>query len=343
MSNDQLELGGRERGGIARAAVLSDERKSEIAQIGALARWGAQATHRGNFKEEFGIDVDCYVLNDPNKTAVISQRGMGAALGLGVSGSRLPMFVKSKRMTPYVGRELREKLENPLVFQAPSAGGNSPPPSRVNGYDVTILVDICKAVITAESDGKTINPAVVKQAQIILSASAKAGIQGLVYALAGYDRTREEVIEAFKLYVQEEAKKYEPEFPNELYAQWHRLYEIPIPVRGKPLLFASLTVRHIYYPLAQSSGKIYTLLKALKARDGDRKKKLFLFLSEIGTRALRIHLGRVLEMAESSAEQAEYERKVEHRFGEQRELNFVVPIPSSASQPPSEQSESGVS
>lgn len=154
---------------------------------------------------------------------------MGAALGMGVSGSRLPMFVKSKRMAPYVGQELREKLENPLVFQAPSAGGNSPPPSKVNGYDVTILIDICKAVVAAESDGRRVNPAVVKQAHIILSASAKAGIRDLVYALAGYDSTREEVIEAFKFYVREEAREYEKEFPDQLYAEWYRLYQLPKP------------------------------------------------------------------------------------------------------------------
>ena len=127
MNDDQNESKGRQKGGLARAAALSNERKKEIAQTAALARWGAQAIHKGNFKEEFGIDVDCYVLNDPTKTAVISQRGMGAALGLGVGGSRLPMFVNSKRMSSYVGHELRKKLENPLVFQAPSAGGNSPP------------------------------------------------------------------------------------------------------------------------------------------------------------------------------------------------------------------------
>jgi hypothetical protein len=181
----------RARGGQARAAALPAARRKEIAKNAAVARWGAQATHTGNFKEEFGIDVDCYVLNDATKTAVISQRGMGAALGMGIAGSRLPMFVNSKRMAPYVGRELREKLENPLVFQSHSAGGNSPPPTKVNGYDVTILIDICKAVSAAESDGKPVNPAVIKQAHIILSASAKAGIQGLVYALAGYDRTKE--------------------------------------------------------------------------------------------------------------------------------------------------------
>src|SRR5712692_8909981 len=103
---DQKEPSGRQKGGLARAAALTEERKREIAKTAALARWGARATHRGNFKEEFGIDVDCYVLDDSAKTAVISQRGMGAALGLGVGGSRLPMFVKSKRMASYVGQEL---------------------------------------------------------------------------------------------------------------------------------------------------------------------------------------------------------------------------------------------
>jgi hypothetical protein len=115
---------------------------------------------------------------------------------------------------------------------------------------------------------------------------------------SGYNPSTEEVIAAFKLYIQEEARKYEPEFPSELYAQWHRLYNIPVPVRGKPWHFKYLTVRHIYHPLAQSSGKLYALLKALKAKDGDRAKKLFQFLNEIGARALRMHLGRVLEMAE---------------------------------------------
>jgi hypothetical protein len=95
-------------------------------------------------------------------------------------------------------------------------------------------------------------------------------------------------------------------FPAELYAEWYRLYDIPELERGKPWHFKYLTVNHIYYPLAQSSGKIFALLKAHKAKGGDRAKKLFQFLNEIGARALGRHLGRVLEMAESSADKWEY-------------------------------------
>ena len=90
----------------------------------------------------------------------------------------------------------------------------------------------------------------------------------LVYALAGYNPTAQEVISAFRLYVQEEARKYEPTLPSELYKEWHRLYSIPIPDRGRPLHFKYLTVNHVYYPLAQSSGKILALLRANKAHGG---------------------------------------------------------------------------
>src|ERR1700731_968506 len=35
-------------------------------------------------------------------------------------------------------------------------------------------------------------------------------------------------------------RKSEPEFPNELYLQWYRLYDIPVPERGKPWQFKYL-------------------------------------------------------------------------------------------------------
>jgi hypothetical protein len=320
MTGNQDEPSGRRKGGIARAAALSSERKKEIAQAAAQRRWGAQATHKGSFKEQFGIDVECYVLNDLGKTAVISQRGMGAALGLGNSGSRLPMFVSSNRMAPYVGQELGEKLRNPLVFQAPTAGGNSPPPSKINGYDVTILIDICKAVLAAEADRTPVNPAVAKQAHIILSASAKAGIKGLVYALAGYDPTREQVIEAFKYYVREEAREYEKEFPDQLYEEWYRLYKLPKPVKNKPWKFKHLTVDQVYRPLARSSGKVYELTQARRAGAGEPWKRLHQFLSEVGVKTLRTHLGQLLGIARISRTSQEYEGHVNELFGEQRDL-----------------------
>lgn len=318
------EITGRAKGGIARAEALSPDERRDIAKKAAAARWGYKATHKGTFTEDFGIDVDCYVLDDDQKTAVISQRGMGAALGLGESGSRLPNFVKGEKVAPYIGRELSEKLENPLVFQWAPAGANQPPPSVVHGYDVTILIDVCKAIIKADEEGKLLSRQahIAKQAHIIVNASAKSGIKHLVYALSGYDATREEIIRAFKLFVQEEARDYEREFPNQLYREWYRLYELPEPERNKPWKFKHLTLNHVYWPLAKSNGKILALTKVQRAASGERHRKLHQFLSEVGVKALRQHLGRLLGIAEMSEDKAQYEKSVRRIFGEQQEWDF---------------------
>src|SRR5208337_760457 len=249
---------GAAKGGDARASKLSAERRSEIARYAIKARWEKagkialpQATHKGNFQKDFGIDVDCYVLNDEAKSAFISQRGMGAALGFSSQGGgRFPTFLNGKTIAPYLGLDLREKLANPVIFQGPMAVSGSPSINRLHGFDVTLLIDVCKAIVSADADGKLLSSQkhIAKQAHVILNASAKAGIKGLVYALAGYDATKEEVIAAFKLYVREEAREYEKEFPDQLYEEWYRLYSIQRPVRNKPWKFKHLTVDQVYRP-----------------------------------------------------------------------------------------------
>lgn len=338
-----LSLLGASKGGAARAKSLSPEERSEIARRAVETRWRnagklrespiqmdhgeLQATHKGNFKKDFGIDVDCYVLNDKAKTAVISQRGMGAALKLGEGGRSLPRFVSGKTASEALGGELLEKIANPLVFQGAPPVGNMPAPGPTYGYDVTILIDVCKAIVTAEAEGRLLKSQanIAKQAHVILSASAKAGIKGLVYALAGYDATREEFVAAFKFYVREEARDYEPEFPDQLYEEWYRLYQLPRPEHNKPWKFMHLTLDQVYRPLAKSSGKILKLTQEQRESSLARYKKLHQFLSEIGVKALRNQLGQLLGIARISKTQEEYERHFHTLFGEQLDLFWENP------------------
>src|SRR6185312_9500765 len=94
-------------GGAKRAEILPPERRAEIAQRAAEARWGklSKATHKGNFEKEFGIDVECYVLDDANKTAVISQTGMAKALGLPSRASAFSKFLSTRAMADTVDTE----------------------------------------------------------------------------------------------------------------------------------------------------------------------------------------------------------------------------------------------
>lgn len=140
-----------------------------------------------------------YVLDDAQKTAVISQSGMARALGLSSRGNAFPRFLSSKGMSVALGADVKEKIEKPIKFQW-DGGGAAPPQLNINGYDATILIDVCKAIAHASKGDLTQNQeGVAKQAAIIMAASAKQGIRGLVYALAGYSHSTEEVIAAFSL------------------------------------------------------------------------------------------------------------------------------------------------
>ena len=329
MKQDNKKVTGRAIGAKARSEKLTPEQRSEIARKAALAKHKKplEAIRKGNFKDDFGFDVECYVLNDEKRTAVMGQRGMASALGIkSTSGTALISFIKSRAISQTsMGADILEKASNPLIFKGLSMGANMPPPRQVHGYDVVLLIDICRAVIEAKSSGylNENHNEIVIQSNIILSASAKSGIQELVYKLSGFDSTKEHFIQAFKQFVSDEAKKYEKEFPIELYDEWARIYSIKIPDRGWPWDFKHLTAKHIYHPLAKSDGKLLALLRETKINNGDRKKKLFQFLNEVGTRALRMQLGRVLEMAESSKTKSEYENKIVERFGGQPEFDFV--------------------
>jgi hypothetical protein len=302
-------------GALARAKALSPERKHEIAAKAAAVRWGKlpKATHHGNFKEHFGFDVDCYVLDDDKKTAVISQRGMAAALGLVERGNAFIRFANGKAIARHGGAEISDKVAKPLVFTWGTSGAG------IHGYDVTLLIDVCKAITKAADAGDLASPRyqnLIKQAHVIINASAKAGITGLVYALAGYDATREETIAAFKFFVREEAREYEKEFPDQLYAEWYRLYELPKPERNKPWKFKHLTLNHVYRPLARSNGKVLELTQAMRANSGKRWQKLHQFLSEIGVKALRNHNGQLLGIARIAKTRSEYEGYVRRLFGD---------------------------
>lgn len=195
----------------------------------------------------------------------------------------------------------------------------------VHGYDVTLLIDLSKAILAASADGLLGSryDNIVKQAQIIITASAKSGIKGLVYALTGYDATKEEIIESFKRFVAEEAREYEREFPEQLYQEWYRIYELPEAERNRrPWKFRHLTVEQVYRPLAKSDGLLLQLLRALKAKGKDRYRKLHQFLSEIGVKALRTHLGQLLGIAQLSDTRSDYERNVEKVFGAQIPLEL---------------------
>jgi hypothetical protein len=91
----------------------------------------------------------------------------------------------------------------------------------------------------------------------------------------------------------------------------------------KPWKFNHLTVNHVYAPLANSHGHILELTRAQRANSGqERRKRLHQFLSDIGVKALRQHLGQLLGIAQVSRDQNEYEGHVRRIFSLQYEMDL---------------------
>ncbi len=316
MSDKEKATSGKAKGGISRSESLTSEQRKIIAKKAARARWKdkpLKATHMGNFKDEFGIDAECYVLSDEAKTAVVTKSGLAQLLSIGTFARDVDKLLSAGYMKEFGGPNLMLKIENPFNFQF---SGQSKNINNAHGFDIDVIVDIGKALIEAKNAGVLPQSRIsaADAAQKLINASAKAGIKGLVYALAGYRPEVQEVIDAFKAFVREEARQYEREFPDELYEEWYRLYGLNRPEKGRPIRFGQLTNMQIYVPLAKSKGKILDQIRASRDENGKQSDKLHLFLSEIGVKALRQHIGKLLGVAAMSENKEEYEKGIEKVF-----------------------------
>lgn len=304
--DSKKEIKGKAKGGIARSKALTSSQRSSQARVGAIARWGYKATHMGNFKDLFGIDAECYILNDDDKTPVVTKTGLAELLGLGNHARDVDQVLSTKYMSDFRDLELLEKMKNPFKFQFTS---KSKTVHQAHGYNISVIVDIGKALIEARDAGAL--PAsrfsAANSAQKLINASAKSGITGVAYALAGYRPEVQEVIDAFKAFVREEARQYEKEFPDELYEAWYKIYQLNKPERGRPFLFSKLTNEQIYVPLARSNGKILDLAKKNKDENGKKGDKIHQFLAEVGVKALKQQIGKVLAVSELFGDKESYE------------------------------------
>ena len=228
------------KGGDARAASLSPERRSEIARKSANARWAASASIP---IAEFGsenkplkvgdIELDCFVLN--NSQRVISQRGMFRGLAITRGGPRddmradddgaeLPRFATQKWLYSHLSSDLDVALRNPILFSAPGF-------HRVLGYPATILPDICDAILSARAAGDTTDrqKVIVDRAESLMRAFARVGIIALVDEATGYQayRARDELQKILAAYISPELLPWAKRFPDVFYEQLHRVWGWP--------------------------------------------------------------------------------------------------------------------
>src|SRR5262249_46604145 len=113
-------------------------------------------------------------------------------IGLGgkavTHGSKLRAFLSHKEIKPFVPKELAMAMKEPVRFIRPGRGGKA-----AIAFEATLLIDLCDTIIEAYNEGALPKSSyfLVRQAQIITSSFAKAGIIAAVDEVTGYQAVRE--------------------------------------------------------------------------------------------------------------------------------------------------------
>lgn len=321
------------KGGEARAQALSTERRREIAQQAAKARWAKisdpsalpSASYRGTLTIG-DITVDAYRLSDGRR--VISKKGMADILGLKSSGGNA--FLRSMTR-PGVRSEtdanVWEKIQNPIFFKLVDPDLKTDLGITADGYEADTLIDCCKAIVTAQQNGKLHGSQhfLYVRAEVIIRAAAKLGITALVDAAVNYvpDHRRGEYQALFEKFVLDECREWEKEFPRKYLDMIYKIYglkQVNPDSTQTPRFFGKFTRKYIYAPLAHSRG---ALLEELDKRNpvvytnGGRKYKFFQFLTEeIGIAALRQHLWQVIGIGSVSKTKEQFQRNFYRAFPE---------------------------
>lgn len=327
-------------GGIKRNEVVPADRRSEIASAAARARWGGPEPMLAKYGAEDrplrigDIVIPCYVLADG--TRVLAQRGLQGGLGLSLGGGK----GGARRIAELMGglaekgidvRGLIARANSPIRF-IPPHGGNP-----ADGYEATILPDICAVIIDAQQQGMlgARREHLARRAAILQHGFATVGIIALVDEATGYqdNRSRDALARILEKFVAKELRPWVRTFPPEFYKQIFRLngwaYSENCP---RPGVVGHWTNNVVYRRLAPG---VWDELKRLtpKLPSGDYKNKLFQRLTEdFGNPKLREHLTGVIMLMKYSPDWQTFMDRLDREYPQYGQT-LLLPYPSDYAPP----------
>lgn len=329
--------------GKARANALSPERRAEIARQGALSRWANYGPPP--MLAKYGaadrplrigdIEIPCYVLADG--TRVLAQRGLQGGIGLSLGGGktgarRIAELMESLADKGIDVRGLVARANSPIRF-IPPHGGNP-----ADGYEATILPDLCAVLIDAHQQGRLgkHREHLARRAAQLQHGFATIGIIALVDEATGYQdyRQRDALARILEKFVAKELRPWVKTFPAEFYKQIFRLNGWPYAENcGRPGIVGHWTNNIVYKRLAPG---VWDELRRVTPRNssGDFKNKLFQRLTEdFGNPKLREHLTGVIMLMKYSPNWQVFMDRLDREYP-QWGTTLLLPFPDNYSPPP---------
>jgi hypothetical protein len=295
------EASGRAKGGLARAAKLSKEERSQIAKNAAARRWGnlKEAVSREGIINVGGFEMQCWVLED--ETRVLARASFVRAIGRRgkVKGGRkfdgefeTPVFLSAENLKPFFTKDL-EQNSKPILF----SNGDM----QMIGYRAELLADVFDVFADAERADK-LRPNqihIAEQCRRLSRGLTRLGIIGLIDEATGYQeiRNKRALQEILAQFLSDKLGIWAKRFPDEFYEHIFRLKGWQWKGRGTnpPQVVAHYTKDIVYHRLAP--GLLAELEKRNPIERGRRKNPHTRLLSDdVGIPALAQHLHTVIAL-----------------------------------------------
>lgn len=211
-------------------------------------------------------------------------------------------FSKLDGLSSYLcagSNSIYNQLCKSIKFRRNNAGGSQ---SDTNGYEATLLIDICSAIIDANRAGVFNDERIVFNADVIIRSVAKVGIIALVDEATGYNkektRAKDELQKFLDKFLTEEAARWVKVFDDVFFEDLYKMHDWTWTQTSKRPGVVGKWINDVVYE------RIAPLVLAELDRrnprndNGNRSKKHHQYLSrEVGLPKLKQHLEAVHAIA----------------------------------------------
>lgn len=212
---------------------------------------------------------------------------------------RIAQFASSSQLSPLISKELKECIEKPIEFTSMT--------SVAKGYEATILVDICDAVIEARKIGvlQKQQRHIADRAELLMRAFAKVGIIALIDEATGFQEEREKTAlkQFLEKFLKEEKGKWIKTFDDSFFEAIFRMkgWDWETAAKGqKPGVVGTYINNYVWARIAPG---VLRELKRINPKDenGKRKGKNPQFIdTDFGHPKLKEHINLLTVLAKAS-------------------------------------------
>jgi hypothetical protein len=266
------EITGKAKGGVALAKSMTPEERKARASKAASVRWEKRGRNLHSVPERplpialykgvldlVGADVPCYVLN--NGQRVIGRTAYTESLTGIKGGGDLEKYLGVSSLKPFINIEM--VLEGMVAFSLPEVEGLE---RNVKGLPADLAIEIWRGFVKA-MESMLRDPATARltarqiemamKASMLLGACAKVGLDALIDEATGaqYDRASDALRVKLRAYLEDEMRKWEKTFPDDLWLEFARLTKWKGTVTQRPKYWGKLVMELVYEYLDKDVAK----------------------------------------------------------------------------------------